>query len=177
MSNETNNQSLDSELFLNSTDNAGKAILVVNDQGKVLFSNLNCQSNFNIYREQSVTFDLEAGGLRIANEPGADETPGPLIPYTTIDEMEYQGEHCFGLILDTSSLTTQSADLSPENILDADYQNMPGAIYQALDDDHLTITQITNGIFSLLGYTPEDLVNNRTVAFSDLIYPGDLIKV
>ena len=177
MSDESSDQLSSGEAFINSGNNANQSILVVNDQGQVLFSNPNCQSKFNIYREKSITFDLEAGGIRIANEASADETPGLLIPYSTIDEMEYFGEHCFGLILDPSNTKVQSTDQSPENILDADYQNMPGAIYQALDDDHLTITQITNGIFSLLGYTPEDLVNNRTVSFSDLIYPGDLLKV
>jgi len=177
MSDETIDQFISGEAFINSDNNASQSILIVNDQGQVLFSNPNCQSKFNINREQSVTFDMEAGGIRIANETGADEPSGLLIPYTTIDEMEYYGDHCFGLILDTSNLTVQSADLSPENILDSDYQNMPGAIYQAMDDDNLTITQITNGIFSLLGYTPEDLVNNQKVAYANLIHPDDLPKV
>ena len=54
---------------------------------------------------------------------------------------------------------------------------MPGAIYQAMNDDQLTITQITKGIFPLLGYTPEDLVKNHVVSFANLIHPADLDKV
>ncbi|HWS24774.1 MAG TPA: PAS domain-containing protein, partial [Anaerolineales bacterium] len=177
MSDETDNHSSGSDNFLNSSKSADNAVLVVNDQGKVLFSNPLCQSNFSIFQEQSVVFDLEAGGIRVANEAGADDAQGQLIPYSTINEVEYFGAHCFSLVLDTSHLEHRGTELSSENILDSDYQNMPGAIYRAFDDSHLTITQVTNGIFTMIGYTPEDLVNNRKVAFADLIHPDDLGRV
>ena len=112
MSDETDNHSSGSDNFLNSSKSADNAVLVVNDQGKVLFSNPLCQSNFGIFQEQSVVFDLEAGGIRVANETSADDAQGQLIPYSTINEVEYFGAHCFSLVLDTSHLEHRGTELS-----------------------------------------------------------------
>lgn len=48
-------------------------------------------------------------------------------------------------------------------------ENLPGMAYRCLYDEFWTLTFVSSGCRSLLGYEPEALLNNRDVAFVDLI--------
>ena len=52
-------------------------------------------------------------------------------------------------------------------------KNLPGIIYRCANDRDWTMDYISNGCVELLEYQPEDLINNKTVAFGDLIEPED----
>jgi len=174
MSDEASNPLSGSEELLNSSKMSGKAALVINDQGKVLLATPECETAFNITEGQFILFDLDTQGIRTKLITEDDDTPSALIPYLELHEIQHQGEHCFGLILDTSSPVQVSSQVSMDHPLDLEYQDLPGAVYHAVDDEHLTITQITGGSIPLLGVAPEDLINNTKLDFASLVHPEDL---
>ncbi len=162
------------ELF-ETIDQSSQPILVISETGQVLYINPVCKEQFNISLNKHVQFDLEEGGIRVAfDDPSLDSSSSPLIPYSGIQEFVYKGENCLQVTLKSPPPQTRKSTLPQENIFDSEYQQMPGAIYQALDDEQLTIFQITNGITTLLGYSPEDLVNNLKYSYISLIHPEDI---
>ena len=112
MSDEASNPLSGSEELLNSSKMSGKAALVINDQGKVLLATPECETAFNITEGQFILFDLDTQGIRTKLVTEDDDTPSALIPYLELHEIQHQGEHCFGLILDTSSPVQVSSPIS-----------------------------------------------------------------
>ena len=168
-------QTESTKVMINSIESSESPIALVNDVGKVLFANSRCAEQLDISTGQFVTFDLDKTGIHKSSEaPETPNTPQPLIPYTAILEMEYAGEHCFLLIL---------SDLKPDRPpffdqadaeMDALYEKLPGALYRSLDDDVHTIMQITGGIHALIGFLPEDLIENKKFSYFTLVHPEDL---
>ena len=53
--------------------------------------------------------------------------------------------------------------------------NLPGMVYQCLNDPpNFTLTYVSEGCLPLTGYTPEELIQNSALKFSDMVYPDDL---
>ena len=55
--------------------------------------------------------------------------------------------------------------------------DLPIGIYRCRVDSHWTMTVLTEGIQILTGYTAEDLLDNLTLSFEDLIFPQDRSRV
>lgn len=51
--------------------------------------------------------------------------------------------------------------------------NLPGMAYRCLYDPFWTMKFVSSGCLDLTGYQPAELVDNRVVAFADLIRPGN----
>ena len=51
--------------------------------------------------------------------------------------------------------------------------NLPGIAYRYLDDEYSTMKFVSQGCYDLTGYSPEDLIDNQTIAYADLIHLGD----
>jgi two-component system cell cycle sensor histidine kinase/response regulator CckA len=51
--------------------------------------------------------------------------------------------------------------------------NLPGMAYRCANDEHWTMELVSDGCLALTGYHPADLVENRTVAYEDIIDPID----
>ena len=49
--------------------------------------------------------------------------------------------------------------------------NLPGIAYRCNYDSKWTMEYISEGFFTLTGYKPEEIINNRTISFNDLILP------
>src|SRR5512133_327867 len=176
MSSEGNLDQINStRVMINSIELSASPIALVNDVGKVLLANARCGEQLDISAGQFITFNLEQAGIHKSTEaPESPDGTNPLIPYTAILEMEYAGEHCFLLIL-----AAKRADLRPfldqfDIEMNALYEKIPGALYRSLDDEMHTITQITGGIHALLGFLPEDLVDNKKISCLALVHPEDL---
>jgi PAS domain S-box-containing protein len=53
--------------------------------------------------------------------------------------------------------------------------NLPGMVYQCLNDPpDFTFTFVSEGSHKLIGYAPEELVNNKAVKFFDMVHPDDV---
>jgi len=51
--------------------------------------------------------------------------------------------------------------------------NLPGMVYRCLNDRDWTIEYVSEGCLELTGYKPSDLIDNKRVAYNNLIYPDD----
>lgn len=55
--------------------------------------------------------------------------------------------------------------------------NLPGIAYRCRNDRSRTMEFVSRGTFDLTGYRPSELIENRTVAFGELIHPEDRNRV
>jgi len=55
--------------------------------------------------------------------------------------------------------------------------NLPGMAYRCENNLAYTMKFVSEGCFDLLGYSPDDLVGDRRVAYGDLIHPDDRTMV
>ncbi|HEU4587815.1 MAG TPA: PAS domain S-box protein [Gemmatimonadales bacterium] len=65
------------------------------------------------------------------------------------------------------------ADASASISLGTLLSNLPGMAYRCRNDRQWTMEFVSDGCRALTGYSPEDLIGNRTVAYGDLIHPED----
>jgi PAS domain S-box-containing protein len=52
-------------------------------------------------------------------------------------------------------------------------ENLPGMGYACKNDEKWTMEFVSKGSVELTGYKPEDLIDNRVLAFADIIHPDD----
>lgn len=69
--------------------------------------------------------------------------------------------------------TVNGSEHRLSNLLD----NLPGMVYRCRNDSLWTMEFVSEGCRELTGYAPADLVNNRTVAYGELIHPDDRASV
>ncbi len=55
--------------------------------------------------------------------------------------------------------------------------NLPGMAYRCKNDFKWTMEYVSYGCNELLGFSPDEIINNRIVAFADLISPDDKEKI
>lgn len=65
-----------------------------------------------------------------------------------------------------------------ERELAAIMDNLPGMAYLCRYDEHWTMLFVSSGCEELTGYRPDDLLNNRTISWADLILPeyGEILN-
>lgn len=51
--------------------------------------------------------------------------------------------------------------------------NLPGMAYRCLNDSQWTMQYVSRGCSGLTGYEPDQLIQNRTIAFNQIIHPED----
>ena len=51
--------------------------------------------------------------------------------------------------------------------------NLPGMAYRCINDEGWTMLFVNSVCFDLTGYSPEELINNAKISFSELIHPDD----
>ena len=56
-------------------------------------------------------------------------------------------------------------------------QNLPGFFYCRLPDKFWTITSLMSNIGEITGYTPQEIINNKKIAFKSLVHPDDSERV
>lgn len=52
-------------------------------------------------------------------------------------------------------------------------RNLPGMAYRCANDLDWTMKFVSDGVYELTGYTPEELINNIATSYGDLIHPDD----
>ncbi len=62
-------------------------------------------------------------------------------------------------------------------ILDTLMHNLPGMVYRCRNDPDWTMEFVSDGCMDLIGYAPEDLIQNRTIFFASLIVAEDRPRV
>lgn len=67
----------------------------------------------------------------------------------------------------------QQALHESERRLSALMNNLPGMAYRCKNDPHWTMDFVSGGCRQLIGYTADDLQQNRRISYGDLIHPDD----
>jgi PAS domain S-box-containing protein len=62
---------------------------------------------------------------------------------------------------------------SNERELSSLMDNLPGMVYYCLNDKNWSMNFVNNGAMPLTGYLPNELIDNKTIAFNDIIHPDD----
>jgi len=93
-------------------------------------------------------------------------------------------EHNFaGSLADFMALAMESAErhlamqelAQSKRLTETLMSNLPGMVYQCLTNPpNFTITFASEGCLPLTGYTPEELINNPSMNFFDLVHPEDV---
>ena len=55
--------------------------------------------------------------------------------------------------------------------------NLPGIAYRCKNNENWTMEFISAGCYELIGYYPDEIINDRVISFQDLIYPEDRQKI
>jgi diguanylate cyclase (GGDEF)-like protein/PAS domain S-box-containing protein len=55
--------------------------------------------------------------------------------------------------------------------------NLPGMAYRCANDPDWTMEFVSEGCKELLGYEPEDLINNQKISYGSIIHPDDRLKI
>ncbi len=55
--------------------------------------------------------------------------------------------------------------------------NFPGLVYYCLNDQNWTMKFVSERVAELTGYLPEEILENRSISYNDIIYPEDREKV
>jgi PAS domain S-box-containing protein len=82
-----------------------------------------------------------------------------------------------GIVYVTTDVTerhrAQEALVESQRILSTLISNLPGMAYRCRNDPDWTMTFVSEGSLELTGYRPEELMDNQTVSYGDLIHPED----
>ena len=60
-----------------------------------------------------------------------------------------------------------------ERTLSTLFGNLPGMAYRCKCDSKWTMNFVSNGCIDLTGYQPNDFINNKKIAFADIVHPDD----
>jgi len=61
----------------------------------------------------------------------------------------------------------RESERTKETLLD----NLPGFIYRCANDHDWTMIYISEGCQRITGYSPDDFINNKTLAYNDIVHP------
>jgi PAS domain S-box-containing protein len=83
-----------------------------------------------------------------------------------------------GLAIDiTEAKKTERALSQSRQKLFALMSNIQGMVYSCVNDHEWTMKFVSDGCVELTGYQPDDLIENKAIAFNDIIYPDDRTMV
>jgi len=81
-----------------------------------------------------------------------------------------------GIIRDITDLkSVEYLLLESERVNATMIGNIPGFVYRCANDTNRTMEFISDGCLAITGFTPEDLIHNKSLAYSDLVHP-DFLK-
>ena len=66
---------------------------------------------------------------------------------------------------------------SKERQMETLLSNLPGMAYRCKNTQNWTMEFVSDGCRALTGYEPEDLINDKTIAYGNIIHPDDSEKV
>ena len=89
----------------------------------------------------------------------------------TIEEQNFASSLADFIAMSMESAERRLILRRTENLM----KNLPGMVYQCLNDPpEFTFTFVSEGCYSLIGYTPEELMGNNAVKFFDMVHPDDV---
>jgi len=75
--------------------------------------------------------------------------------------------------IEEARATAEAALRESERVLSTLVRNLPGMVYRCRNDEHWTMTFVSDGSRDVTGYDACQLLENREIAYGDLIHPDD----
>ena len=72
---------------------------------------------------------------------------------------------------------TEQALSESQRVFETLVGNLPGMVYQCLNDENWTMLFVSSGCYNLTGYSKEELTDSAKIPFKDVIFPDDQDKV
>ena len=93
--------------------------------------------------------------------------------------IDIAGQKCLLSVINdiTDRKRAKEALAESQRTLSTLMSNLPGMAYRSLNDQKWTMKFASEGCYELTGYQPEDLINNKNISYSQLIYPEDQDEV
>jgi PAS domain S-box-containing protein len=97
--------------------------------------------------------------------------------HTHLEPLRDEAQQVVGVIGVTLDITerhqAEQALRESQRALGTLMSNLPGMAYRCRNDPNWTMEIVSEGVAALTGCRPEDLIDNRRLAYSDLIHPDD----
>jgi PAS domain S-box-containing protein len=83
----------------------------------------------------------------------------------------------FQTVKDTTASNNSIVKLASDSLLESERRistllsNLPGLAYRCKNDKDWTMEFVSQGCFDIIGYHPDDLINNKKLSFNSLIAP------
>ena len=152
--------------------------LVINPQGRVLFANPCAVQQFNISTDDRVILQEDPTLKReILFLPLSHENKTGKVEVFNISEIPWSGGSA-RLVLLSEEISSRYSELAEnQRLLQTLVSNLPGMAYRCKLDSTWVMTHISGQCFELTGYSREDLINNRSFSYGNLILPADRSRV
>jgi PAS domain S-box-containing protein/diguanylate cyclase (GGDEF)-like protein len=77
----------------------------------------------------------------------------------------------------TERIREEQLQRASQRSLESLISNLPGMIYRGRNDEDWTMEYVSAGSVELTGYTPEDIINNKTLSYARLIHSYDRQRI
>jgi len=153
-------------------------VLVINKQGRVLFSNPICESDIQILAGDRVIFQEDIELKKKVLFPPLDHKsiPGKLEVFDSF-ETDWYGENTRVILLENDPSRQYAELLEAQKFLNTLVSNLPGMAYRCKPDSIWLMTFIQGQCYELTGYASNELVNNHFFSYGQLIIKEDRQRV
>lgn len=153
-------------------------VLIINLQGRVLFANPACCLQYGISTNDRVIVQTDPLTKRSRLFLPLDhEKPSSNVDIFTLSEVQWNSEPARMIILEQEAAAWYSELVENQRLLQTLVSNLPGMAYRAKLDSTWVMTQISGRCFELTGYSQDDLINNNSFSYGNLILPADRPRV
>jgi PAS domain S-box-containing protein len=169
-------------------------IMIINEEGKILHVNNSGsfligfkQSDFqenplltDFFRPSPHHHDPAQNELSGRSEFLLTTRSGKVIPVLKSSAPCLVGSHKIFIesFIDITERKRKMADLSESRRQFATLlSNLPGMVYRCRNDRNWTMEFVSDGCHQLTGYHPDELINNKVIAFNELIIPEDRERI
>lgn len=101
----------------------------------------------------------------------------PLTILASVNQLKDESGKPMGVVAINRDITerkrTEQALQESQRTLSTLMSNLPGIAYRCRNDRQWTMLFVSQGCAELTGYAPEDLIQNHTLAYADVIHPDD----
>ena len=149
------------------------SILVISENEEVLYSNTVCVRDFQIYKNDFVTFEKQNGQINRLRKLKDPLNKANWIKVSSLLDLEYMGVSAHLVIIEKSSTISEENGGSHEHEFDPLLEIMPGVVYRCDNDEKRVMQYLSEGCYQLTGYPVDSFIGRKDFPYSKLIHLDD----